>query len=163
MQQRAALWITGTFHTSPTLGVEAITGLVPIYLHLKKLYGRFLLRQSSLLSNHITHSIFSSYRLQEQNCHNASIDCLMAKQRIWLKSPLIDVDDKHNEIFPSFSFFNKEFKPGNHLVDIFPDCFSFHSHLSNIKKHINSVSIIYKVYLIKACPCYNTRVWTDFG
>ena len=43
MQQRAALQITGAFCTSPTLRVETITGLVPIHLHLKKLYGRFLL------------------------------------------------------------------------------------------------------------------------
>jgi len=43
MQQRAALWITGVFQTSPSLGVEAIARLVPIHLHLKKLYGRFLL------------------------------------------------------------------------------------------------------------------------
>ena len=43
MQQRAALWITGAFHTSLTLGVKTIAGLVSIHLHLKKLYGRFLL------------------------------------------------------------------------------------------------------------------------
>ena len=43
MQQRAALWITGAFQISPSLGVEAIAGLVPIHLHLKKLYRIFLL------------------------------------------------------------------------------------------------------------------------
>jgi len=37
MQRRAALWITGAFHTSPTEGIEAIAGLMPIKLHLKKL------------------------------------------------------------------------------------------------------------------------------
>jgi hypothetical protein len=37
MQWRAALWITGTFRTSPTMAVEAISGLMPIYLHLSKL------------------------------------------------------------------------------------------------------------------------------
>ena len=39
MQQRAALWITGTFRTSPTEGIEAIAGLIPIILHLCKLIG----------------------------------------------------------------------------------------------------------------------------
>jgi len=43
MQQRATLWIIGAFCTSPTLGVKTIASLVPIHLHLKKLYGRFLL------------------------------------------------------------------------------------------------------------------------
>ena len=44
IQRRAAIWITGMFHTSPTVGVEAIAGLIPIYLHLQKLYGCFLLQ-----------------------------------------------------------------------------------------------------------------------
>ena len=142
MQWRAALWITGMFWTSPTLGVEAISGLIPIHLHLRKLYGRFLLWQSFLPSNHIINSILSSNRLQEQNCHNTSINCLMAKQRLCLKSPLIDVDDEYNEFFSSFSFFNEEFKPGNCLVDLFPDCFSFYPHSSNAKKHIKNLDKI---------------------
>jgi len=53
MQKRAALWITGIFHTLPTMGVEAITGLIPINLYLKKLYQRFHLQGFSLPSNHI--------------------------------------------------------------------------------------------------------------
>jgi len=40
MQRRAALWITGAFHTSPSEGIEAIAGLIPIMLHLQKLNGR---------------------------------------------------------------------------------------------------------------------------
>jgi len=43
MQQRAALWITVAFRTSLILDVKAIARLIPIHLHLKKLYGRFLL------------------------------------------------------------------------------------------------------------------------
>jgi len=43
IQRKVALWILGAFQTSPTLGVEAISGLIPIYLNLKKLYRRFLL------------------------------------------------------------------------------------------------------------------------
>ena len=60
MQWRATLWISGPFQTSPTLGVETIVGLLPIHLHLKKLFERFLLWLSSLPSNHIIHSILSS-------------------------------------------------------------------------------------------------------
>ena len=39
-------------------------------------------------------------------------------------------------------FFNEEFKPGNHLGNLFPDCFSFHPYLSNIKKHIKNLDEI---------------------
>ena len=63
----------------------------------------------------------------------------MAKQRIQLKLPLIDVNKKHNQFFPSFCFFNEEFKPGNCIVDIFPDQFSFHPHLMNVKKHMKNL------------------------
>jgi len=59
-----------------------------------------------------------------------------------LKSPLIDVDNKCNEFFPSFSFFNEKFKPGNHLIDLFSDHFSFHHHSSNAKKHIEKLNDI---------------------
>jgi len=63
MQWRAALWISGAFWTSPTLGIEAILGLVLIHLHLKKLYRKFLLYKLSLPSNHIISNILSSNRL----------------------------------------------------------------------------------------------------
>jgi len=59
-----------------------------------------------------------------------------------LKSPLIDVDNKCNKFFPSFSFFNEEFKLGNHLIDLFSNRFSFHSHSSNAKKHIKKLDDI---------------------
>ena len=40
IQQRAAPWIMGTFHTLSSLRVEAITGLILIYLYLEKISGR---------------------------------------------------------------------------------------------------------------------------
>ena len=52
------------------------------------------------------------------------------------------MDDKHNQFLPSFSFFNKEFKPGNRLIDLFSDCFSFHFQFSNTKKHIEKLDEI---------------------
>ena len=63
----------------------------------------------------------------------------MAKQKIQLKLLLIDVDEKYNKFFPSFCFFNEEFKSGNCIVDIFPDQFSFHPHLMNIKKYMKNL------------------------
>jgi len=52
------------------------------------------------------------------------------------------VDNKRNEFFSSFFFFNHEFKPGNHIIDIFPDCLSFHSHILNAKKNISNLEEI---------------------
>jgi len=59
-----------------------------------------------------------------------------------LKSLLINVNNKCNKFFPSFSFFNEEFKLGNHLIDLFSDHFSFHPHSSNAKKHIKKLDDI---------------------
>jgi len=66
----------------------------------------------------------------------------MAKQRIKLKSSLINAGDKHNEIFLSSFFFNNEFISGKCLVDTFPDHFSFHPYTLNIQKHIENLEEI---------------------
>ena len=142
MQQRAALWISGTFWTSPIAGIEAISGLIPIHLHLKKLYRIFLLRGSSLPPNHIISSILSSNGSYKHNPHNISIDNINLKQRLYLKSTLIDINNRCNKLHLFFSFFDKEFNSGNHLINSFSDQFSFHSHSSNIKNHIKNLDNI---------------------
>ena len=119
MQHKAILWISGIFRILPTMGIEAISGLVPIYLHLKKLYNRFLLRGSSLLSNHIIISILSTDGSYKHIPYNIFIDNLTSKQRLCLNSPFINMDYRCNKLFPSFSAFNKEFNPGNQLIDFF--------------------------------------------
>ena len=53
MQRRAAICILGAFKTSPTLGIEAIAGLIPIKLHLQKLGRRLQLQVYLLLPNHL--------------------------------------------------------------------------------------------------------------
>ena len=113
-----------------------------VTLHLKKLYRRFLLGELSLPFNHIISSILSSDRLHVQNYHNISIDLLIPKQRLCLKSMFIDVDNRCNELLPSFSFFNEEFKLGNHLIDSFSDQFSFYLYSLNIKKHMEKLDDI---------------------
>jgi len=40
MQRHAVIWILGAFKTSPSYGVKAIAGLIPIKLHFQKLGGR---------------------------------------------------------------------------------------------------------------------------
>ena len=158
IQRRATLWITGIFWTALSLGVEAIAGLVPIHLYIKKLYGRFLLCQFSLPSNYIIHSILSSDRSHEHSSHNAPIDYLMAKQKSRLKSSFINVHDKRNEFFPSFSFFNHEFKPRNCIIDIFSDCLSFHPHTPNVKKNISNLE---KIIIKASIDSFTTIIVLD--
>jgi len=53
MQRRAAIWILDAFQTSLFLGIKAIVGLIPIYLHLQKLSGKIQLRAYALPYNYI--------------------------------------------------------------------------------------------------------------
>ena len=64
---------------------------------------------------------------------------LITSQKLCLKSLLINVDNKHNKFFSLFSFFNKKFKPGNCLIDLFSNCFSFHSYSPNVKEYIGKL------------------------
>jgi len=43
-----------------------------------------------------------------------------------IKSSLVDMDNQYNEVFPSFNPLHPELLPGNRVIDIFSDCFSFH-------------------------------------
>ncbi len=47
MQRKAAIWVKGAFRTSPTGGVQAIAGLLPIHLHIRKLSWRASFRTAT--------------------------------------------------------------------------------------------------------------------
>jgi len=50
IQHKAALWILDAFCTSPTSGLEALAGLIPIQLYLKKLVKWSCLQTATLSS-----------------------------------------------------------------------------------------------------------------
>jgi len=52
MQQKAGLWITGAFSTSPMGRIEALAGLIPVHLHLQKMAGCANLRAATLSDTH---------------------------------------------------------------------------------------------------------------
>ena len=59
-----------------------------------------------------------------------------------MSSPLIDIDNRCNKLSFSFLVFDKEFNPGNQLIDSFSDQFYFYPHSSNIKNHIKNLNNI---------------------
>ena len=120
MQWRAALWILGIFYTSLMLGIEAIVSFIPIYLYLQKLCGRFHLRAYSLLLNYIIRLIRPSDNVK---LHTLLLERLISRQWVIIKSFIIDMDNRFNKVFSSFSSFNYEFSPRNSLIDIFPNYF----------------------------------------
>jgi len=58
----------------------------------------------------------------------------------------VDIDNRFNEVFPSFSFFNYKFSSGNRLKDIFSKHFLFHflnkKCDSSIKSHLHKLKEI---------------------
>ena len=60
MQWKAALWILGAFNISPTSGIKALVGLIPIQLHLEKLVKRSCLRTATLPLQHALMSLLSA-------------------------------------------------------------------------------------------------------
>ena len=58
MQQRAVLWITGAFYTSPSEGIKALAGL--IYLHLCKLNGYYHLWYAFIPLSHAINALLNT-------------------------------------------------------------------------------------------------------
>jgi len=142
MQQRAALWISCAFYTLPTAGIEAISGLILIHLHLKKLYDKFHLRGYLLPLNHIIKSIINSNGSNNHTKYYLALNSLTPKQIPHLSSLLIDIDNRYNEFLLSFSLFNREFSLENWLIDTFPDCFSFNLQTHNVKNYLHKLEDI---------------------
>ena len=122
--------------------IKAISGLIPIHLHLKKFYGKFHLKESSLLSNHIIKSIINTDRSNKHITYYLSLNNLTFKQKSHLNSPLIDMDNRYNKFLSSFSPFDEEFSLGKRLIDSLSDCFSFHSWTQDIENHLYNLDNI---------------------
>jgi len=118
MQRRAAIWILGAFRTSPTEGLEAIAGLIPIKLYLHKLASRSQLRSATLPKNHIIKTLIEDVPTKPSP---HSINMLTDCQKNSIKGHLIDSYNKLHAIFPSFSPLDSELKPGSRIIDIFQD------------------------------------------
>jgi len=127
MQRRAALWIIGAFKTSPSFGMETITGLMPIYLHLCKLSGRSQLRAHLLPNNHILKSLIEPRPNISCLPHQLSLGFLVKCQCEIIKGLIVDMDNQYDEIFSSFDPLNSEFAPEQRIIDSFSSYFSFHS------------------------------------
>jgi len=131
MQCRAALWIMGAFCMSPSEGVEAIAGLIPINLHLKKLNGRYHLRYATIHSSHAINTLLDKHQNRSQNQHKFALANLTNKQISKLKSPIKDVSERLNEIKDKFDPYHSIFHSGLCLVDHFSSRIVFHSPVSS--------------------------------
>ena len=126
MQCKTALWILGAFCTSSTGRIEALAGLIPIQLHLKKLVKRSCLRAATLPSQHALMSLLSARNSKGTRPHSQSLALLTDAQSAQLRSPLLDTEASLLNLTEHFSPLHPEMCPGHRLLDNFLDCISFH-------------------------------------
>jgi len=113
------------FKTSPSEGIKAIVGLIPIKLHLQKLRGRVQLRALSLPLNHIIYTLIDSLFGSPHNRYPSSLSNFTDHQRKNIKGYLVDTNNRSHGLFPVFSPTHPKLSPGFRIMDIFSDRFSF--------------------------------------
>ena len=119
MQRKAALWILGAFFTSPTGEIEALAGLIPIQLHLKKLVKRSCLRAATLPSQHALMSLLSAKHSKGAPPHPQSLTLLNDIQCAHLKGPLLDTEASLLNLTECFNPLHAETTPDCRLLDSF--------------------------------------------
>jgi len=147
MQYKAALWILGTFYTSLTSEIEALAGLIPIHLHLKKLAKQSCFRTAMLSSQHVLLFFLSAHNSKSAQPHPQSLALLTDTQSAQLRSPLLDTKVLLLNLTEYFDSLYPEICLGCRLLDNFPDYVSFHpydcSNRCTHKLQFNTLDYLY--------------------
>ena len=121
MQRRAAIWILGAFKTSPTEGIEAIAGVIPIKFYLQKFVSRSQLHSLVLPASYLIRILMDNLSNLPTKPIPHSINTLINRQRTIVKGYLINSNNKLYEVFSLFSPLHLELLPGSRIVDNFSD------------------------------------------
>jgi len=113
MQRRATIWILGAFKMSPSEGIEAIVGIIPIKFYLQKLAKRSLIHPFKLPENHIVRNLMDDSPCCNITSNPHTIRSLTNQQRNIMKGHIIDANVKSYGIFPSFDPLYQKFTSGN--------------------------------------------------
>ena len=128
IQRRATIWILEAFKTFLSFSIKAIVGLISIKLYLQKLDRRLQLQVHSLSLNHLIRSLIDSSYSAFMTQHPTSLDSLTRCQQFLIKSHLVDINNRFNGIFPSFTPLHSEISPSYRIIDNFSDYFLFNLH-----------------------------------
>ena len=162
MQRRAAIWILEAFKTSPSEGIEAIAGIIPMKFHLQKIAKRSQIQPFKLPINHILRSLMDNLPLSSTISNPHKIGSLTNRQRTLTKGHLIDSYNKSHGIFPSFSPLSIEFSPGNRIIDNFSNQFSFNLVNRKEKTKVNNHALeLDKIVLQTSSLPHTALVITD--
>jgi hypothetical protein len=112
MQWWAALWIIGAFRMSPTGGCEAIAGLIPIHLHIRRLVDWSSFRANTLATSHPLRTLLGPGRSMAAEPHARSIYHMTAVMQTKVKSSLMEVNSKMLDVGEVFEPLCPELAPG---------------------------------------------------
>jgi hypothetical protein len=119
MQHHTALWITGAFCTSPVGGVGALTGLIPINLHLQKLAARSSYRIVTLSPTHPLASLAHQPGSRRVSQHWHSIARLGYNTRLRVHSLFAKASHACRPLNEPFDANADKARPGHCLMDLF--------------------------------------------
>ncbi|CAA7267347.1 unnamed protein product [Cyclocybe aegerita] len=125
MQRKAALWITGAFRTSPTGSLEALAGLIPVHLMLKKLATCAVYRVATLSDTHPLCSMMGEGLLKRAAPHARSAALMTPAMQGQVKSTVMEVDERVHTLTESFEPFAPKAHPGDRLLDHYADRLHF--------------------------------------
>ncbi|CAA7267337.1 unnamed protein product [Cyclocybe aegerita] len=115
----------GAFHTSPTGGLEALAGLIPVHLMLKKLATCAVYRVTTLSDTHPLRSMLGKGLLKRAVPHACSAALMTPAMRGKVKSTVMEVDERVHTLTESFEPFAPEARPGDWLLDHYADRLHF--------------------------------------
>jgi len=142
MQRKAATWISGAFRTSPSGGLEALTGLIPIQLHLEKLRECGSLRTATLPPRHA----LSRNHTKESSIHPLALANFSPAQAKRLKSPLTSIVNTLDQLPETFSLCSDECRPGTRVMDLWSNRIHYHQcNRRDEEKVANHLRTLYEV------------------
>ena len=88
--------------------------------------------------DYILRSLLETNLSSNTTSHQLSLNNLTPKQWFKIKGPVINIDNRFNEVFSSFDLFNKKFPPGYCLINVFSNHFFFHTLSKQSNKSLNA-------------------------
>ncbi|CAA7268138.1 unnamed protein product [Cyclocybe aegerita] len=119
---------TCAFRTSPTGGLEALAGLIPVHLMLKKLVTHAVYHIATLSGTHPLRSMMGERLLKQAKPHACSAALMTPAMRGKVKSTVMEVDKCVHTLTENFEPLAPEACPGDRLLDRFADCLRFDEH-----------------------------------
>jgi hypothetical protein len=140
---QGARWITGAFRTSPTSGVLAAAGLMPMHYNLKKLYNRSILQNETFHYNHLSLSLLNIWNSKGSILHPDTLAFSTRRRRDIIKS-LLD-GELLQSLSETFMPLHESVKPGIRFVDKYLEHIKFNYPLKgqqNIAAHHDEIGIL---------------------